>query len=704
MNNNRFLVLVIMAIAMFSIATTQAKDSTAEKTLPKITVTATSHQGDGEVTGYKTGATRSSTRTDTPLLDVPQSVSVVTQEQIRDQNISNIGEAIRYVPGITLHQGENNRDQVIMRGNSTTADFFIDGARDDAQYFRDFYNIDRIEILKGPNAMAFGRGGSGGVINRVSKSADGKRTRQIIASGGSFDNRRIQADIGDRVNDKLSLRLNGMYEKSGTFRQHGDLERYGFNPTATLSLAKNTDLKVGYEYFHDSRFNDRGIPSQDGSPYRTRSSTFFGDPTQNFSNATVNSEFAILEHEFAPTLKLRNYTRYTENSKFYQNVYPGSSVNSSDNLTITAYNNAVKRENFINQTDLTKKFKTGSIDHTALIGMEISQQNSEFFRNTGYFNNAATSVTVPGSNPVSSTPITYRQASTDADSKSEVNVYAGYLQDQIDLTKKLQLTAGIRYDIFQMKFQNNRTSSNFGRTDYLLSPRAGIVFKPQETVSIYSSYSVSYLPSSGDQMSTLTSQTQSLRPEHLQNYEIGTKWDVNSKLNLTTSVYQLDRTNTKANDPSGSGNFVLTGASRTKGVEFGATGKITNQWQIIAAYAFQNAIVTKTTTAANAGSNVALVPKNMGSLWNKYDFTQKWAAAIGAIYQSDQFAAVDNSVKLKGFTRFDGAVYYKINSDYRLQMNAENLFGRKYIQTADGNNNIQPGSPRAFKASLVVNF
>ncbi len=674
--------------------------------LPQVTVTADtrSNFSDGAVDGYKAGATRSSTRTDTRLLDVPQSISVVTQDQIRDQNVSSIGEAIRYVPGIATHQGENNRDQIIIRGNSSSADFFIDGARDDVQYFRDLYNVDRVEVLKGPNAMAFGRGGSGGLINRVSKIADGKRTRQVVGSGGSFNNGRLQADIGDKVNENFSLRLNTMYEKSGTFREHGDLARYGFNPTAKLILGENTDLKIGYEHFHDNRFNDRGIPSFNGAAYKVNPKTFFGDPTKNYSDATVRSGFAILTHDFTPKLKFRNYTRYTDNDKFYQNVYAGSAVTNSGDLTLSAYNNAVKRENFTNQTDLTSKFKIGSIKHTALVGTEIARQNSRAFRNTGFFNNSSTSLTVAAGNPISFTPVTFRQSSSDADSSSQVDIFAGYIQDQIDFSKQWQLTAGLRYDIFKMTFQNNRTGLDYGQTVGLKSPRLGLVYKPQDSISIYGNYSVTYLPSAGDQFSSLTSQLQSLRPEQIQNYEIGTKWDVNTRLNLTAAIYQLDRTNTRATDPNDSTKFVLTGASRTRGFELGGTGNVTDKWQIIGGYAFQDALITKQTVAARSGARVALVPKNMGSLWNKFDFTEEWAGAIGTIYQSDQFASVDETVKLKGFTRFDGAAYYKVNSDYRLQLNVENLLGRQYIQTADGNNNIQPGSPRAAKLSLVAKF
>lgn len=673
-------------------------------TLPSVIVTTQSEKNDG----YNSKSSLSVMRTNTALLDTPQSVAVVTQDQIRDQNITKMGEAIRYTPGVSLHQGENNRDQVVIRGNSTSADFFIDGARDDVQYFRDFYNMDRIEILKGPNALAFGRGGSGGLINRISKTADGSRVREVVVSGGSYGNRRVQADVGDKVNDIVAVRLNGMYEQSGTFRQHGDLERYGINPTVTFKLGKDTRLLAGYEYFHDARFNDRGIPSQNGLPYKTDPKTFFGNPNENHADVTVNSGYATLEHNFTPTLKLKNYTRYTENDKFYKNAYAGSPVDAAGNLTLAAYNNALKRDTLTNQTDLTKKFTTGSLEHTALLGMEITRQDSEAFRNTGFFDNATTTVKVPAVNPVSFAPITYRQNATDADNHSEVRVYAGYLQDQIDINKYLQVTGGLRFDSFKLDYHNNRNGQDLSRTDNMISPRAGIVVKPIKDVSIYGNYNVSFLPSSGDQFSALTVQTAAFKPESLDNKEIGVKWDINPSLNVSAAIYELNRTNTKAVDPTNPNNIILTGKTRTRGVELGATGKITDKWQIIAAYAYQDAIVKNSiasgTTPISAGNTVALVPNNMASLWNKYDFTPEFAAAVGVINQSAQYANVDNTVKLKGFTRFDAAVYYTINPSYRIQLNVENLLDREYFSTADGNNNLQPGSPQAFKVSVTAKF
>ncbi|PIK73588.1 TonB-dependent siderophore receptor, partial [Methylobacterium frigidaeris] len=201
----------------------------------------------GDTVGYLTRRTASATRTDTPLINTPQSVTVVTQAQIRDQGFQSLTEAIRYVPGVIPHQGEGNRDDVVIRGQRSNADFYVNGIRDDVQYFRDLYNIERIEVLKGPNAMIFGRGGGGGVINRVLKEADGVPIREIVAQGGAFDNKRLALDIGDRFSDSAFFRLNGVVEDTGTYRDFGHIRRYGINPTGTLLLGPDTVLKLSYE-------------------------------------------------------------------------------------------------------------------------------------------------------------------------------------------------------------------------------------------------------------------------------------------------------------------------------------------------------------------------------------------------------------------------------------------------------------------------
>ena len=701
-----FFTLALSIAAPLSAVTSQACAQTASSeaiALPTLTVEGEDLPGSGNVKGYLVTQSRSSTRTDTALIDVPQSVTVIAHDVIKDLGILSMGDAARYVPGVMLHQGESNRDQFVFRGNSTSADFFIDGARDDVQYFRDLYNVDHVEFLKGPNAMAFGRGGSGGVVNRVTKEASWEPVREITLSGGSFDHKRGLFDLGDRVSDQFAARLNGMYEDSGTFRRFGKLERYGINPSVTFALDESTLAKAGYEFFHDHRFNDRGIPSFNGAPFPTDPATFFGNSNSTYSNADINSVYALLEHDFG-SVSLRNYARYANNHKIYSNVYAGSAVSNAGTLSIVAYNNLIDRQNFTNQTDLTTTIETGPFSHRLLAGAEIGVQDSAAFRNTGFFNNATTSVAVSALNPVTFTPVTFRQSATDANSRSTVNVEAGYLQDQMVLTNQIRLIAGLRFDRFALDFHDKRSGSNFHRTDNLLSPRIGLLFKPIEQVSLYASYSVTYLPSAGDQFSTLTAQTQALKPESLNNYEVGAKWDILPRFNATMAVYRLDRTNTRAVDPANPPTFVLTGASRTRGLELGVAGYVTDQWQVMGGYAFQDAVIAKTTTAARAGSKVALVPKHSISIWNRYDITEMWGLGLGVINQSDQYAAVDDAVKLPGFTRADGAIFLKFDEDLRVQLNVENIVGTNYFLTADGNNNISPGATRTFRATATVKF
>lgn len=698
---------ILISLATLSLLASQAQAKGKEKEqsviLSPVVVTATKEK-ESKTDGYKTNSSTSSMRTNTPLLDTPQSVSVVTQDQIRDQNITKMGRSGALRSGVNVQMGEGHRDQLTIRGMTngsagTTSNFFIDGARDDAEYVRDFYNTESIEFLKGPNAMAFGRGSPGGAVNRVSKMADGTTKRRLVLTGGSFDNRRAEIDLGGRVNEKLSLRFNSMYQKSNSYRDFAGFEKYGFNPTATIDFSKKTKLQVGYEHFEDARTIDRGIPAQNGVPYKTSSSSFFGAPNENVASTQINSIYGIVTHDFDATLQIRNNTRYTNNHKFYRNVVPGSISGST--LSLSAYQAKTVRDNFTNQTDLTKKFETGSIKHTALFGTELTKQISTKVRANGTMGSSSVSL----SSPVTYTSVTY--GTINQDYKTDVNVLATYLQDQIEFNKHWQLTAGGRIDHFDISFKNRANGSEERRKDTMFSPRAGLVFKPKESVSLYTSYGVTYAPSSGDQFESLTSTTASLKPEEIKNYEIGAKWDANRNLNFSAALFQLDRDKTPAADPSGSGLVVQTGKSRTRGFELAATGKITDNWQTILSYTFQNAEVVKsigTTTQFAAGKKVALVPHNVVALWNKYDFNKSWAAALGVISQSSQFADASNSVRLKGFTRFDAALYYRVSPAYRLQLNVENIFDRGYYQTAHSATNILPGSPRAFKAALIMDF
>jgi catecholate siderophore receptor len=656
-----------------------------------------------DMAAYGVSSINSATKTLTPLRDIPQSISVVTKEQIRDQSLLSISDVVAYVPGITSHQGENNRDQLIIRGNSTSADFFLNGVRDDVQYYRDLYNVERVEALKGPNSMMFGRGGGGGVINRVSKEAGFSSLHEITLQGGSFGNKRFSGDFDQPFGDKFALRFNGVYENSDSFRDGVDLERYGINPTATLIVGPKTAVKLSYEYFHDGRVADRGIPSFHGRPVDVPIETFFGDPDNSFVRAAVNLASASIDHQ-AGRFNIHNRTMFGDYDRFYQNYVPGAVTADKNFVSISSYNNATKRRNLFNQTDVTFTAATGSVRHNFLAGAEVGRQLTDNLRNSGFFNNSATSILAPLSNPVINTPITYRPNATDANNHIKTNLGATYIQDQIEINRYLQVVTGLRFDYFDLNFHNNRNGQELRRIDRLVSPRAGVIFKPITPLSFYVNYGVAYLPSSGDQFSSLTSITQQVKPEKFNNYELGAKWDIRRNLSLTTALYRQDRTNTRATDPNDPTRILQTGSQRTNGYEFGLNGAVTSKWNIAGGYAYQDAFISSATVSAAKGAQVGLVPHHTFSLWNNYKVLPRLGLGLGIIHRSDMFAAVDNAVVLPGYTRADAAVFFSITERWRVQANIQNLFDTQYYLNADGNNNISPGAPRGARVALVARF
>jgi catecholate siderophore receptor len=525
----------------------------------------------------------------------------------------------------------------------------------------------------------------------------------LTFQGGSFGNKRILGDFDRALSNRVAFRVNGMYENSASFRDRVDLNRLGLNPTLTLVAGKQTQIRLAYEHFRDNRVADRGIPSFHGRPSDADISTFFGDPELSFVHARVNLMSALIDHQVG-NLNIRNHTLFGDYQRMYQNFVPGTVNADETRVNLSSYNNATRRHNIFNQTDLTFAAKTGSVRHTLLAGTEFGRQTSDNFRNTGFFNNTATSIFVPFANPTIDTPVTFRQSSTDADNHVQATVAATYAQDQIELSSKVQVLAGVRFDHFNLKYHNNRNGEDLSRVDNLWSPRAGIVFKPVVPLSLYASYSVSYLPSSGDQFSSLTTVTQSLKPEKFTNYEFGAKWDLRQSLSLTTAVYSLARTNTRATDPNDPTKIVQTGSQRTDGLEVGLNGRPTRDWQIAGGYAYQDAHVTSATTAAIKGARVGQVPCHTFSLWNNYRFARKLGAGLGLIHRSDMFAAIDNKVVLPGYLRADAAVFFTITEKVGLQANLENLFDKKYFINADSNDNISPGSPRAVRVSLTWKF
>lgn len=652
---------------------------------------------------YRTDATETGTRTLTALRDIPQAITVVRQELMRDQLMSSLGDVLRYAPGIQVHQGENNRDQVIIRGQSSSADFFVNGARDDVQYYRDLYNLDRVEALKGPNAMIFGRGGGGGVVNRVTKQADFTSTREVLAQGGSYGEKRVSGDFGRPLTRTVAMRLNAMFEDSGSFRHEVDLRRFGVNPTLTWLAGPATRFTFGYEHLSDRRTADRGITSYRGLPADVDPRTYYGNPADSRVRADVDIASAAFEHRRG-SLLIRNRATAGAYDRFYQNYVPGATSADKSTVALSAYSNATARNNLFNQTDFVYSRPGKRASHTVLAGVEFGRQSTDNFRRTGYFNDRQTTLAAPYAAPTISTPVTFRQSATDADNHVRALIAAVTVQDQVILSKYLQLVAGLRFDRFDLDYRNHRDGSVLRRVDDLVSPRAGVVVKPSATLSMYASHTVSYLPSAGDQFSSLTAITEQAKPEKFINREIGIKWDARSALALTAALYRLDRTNTRATDPSDPTRLVQTGSQRTHGVELGVTGTVTPSWRVVGGYAYQDASVTSATIAARLGARVAQVPRHTFSLWNHYQVSRRLGAGVGLSHRSDMSAAIDNTVTLPGYTRLDFAVFYAIGPALRLQANVENAADIRYWANADSNTNISPGRGRSLRVAFVKRF
>ncbi|WP_256324112.1 MULTISPECIES: TonB-dependent siderophore receptor [Nitrosospira] len=672
--------------------------------------------------GYMATKSYSATRTDTPLRDVPQSITVVTRDLIKDQNILSMSDVVRYVPGVGISQGEGNRDAVIFRGNNSTGDFFVDGLRDDVQYYRDIYNIDRVEVLKGANGMIFGRGGGGGVINRVTKEAGWTPITEISAQYGSYSQKRVAVDIGRAINDIAAFRLNAMYEHSNSYRNGVDLERGGVNPTLTIKPSAQTKIVLGGEYFTDNRVADRGVPSfgatfasgsipglvASGRPSDTHRSTFFGNAANSPTHTNVWALNSLFEHAFDNGLTVRNRTRYASYDKFYQNVFangPATAQDATGTVAIGAYNNGTQRDNIFNQTDFLYTLNTWGVKHEFMTGVEYGRQVTDNLRNTGFFNNTATSVNVPFFNPLASTPVTFRQSATDASNHGVVEVVGVYLQDQITLHPQLKAVLGLRYDNFETNFLNNRNGQRVHSNDNLLSPRAGLIYKPIETMSIYGNYSLAYVPRAGDQLASLTLTNAALKPEQFMNLELGAKWDIRPDLALTAALYQLERNNVIVPVPNDPTRTMLVDGQRSRGAEVGLMGRITPQWSVMGGYAYTDAEITKTqSVTAQAGAVVAQVPKHTFSMWNRYDFAPWLGLALGVVHRSHMYAALDNTVLLPGFTRLDSAMYVRLNKTLRVQANIENIANIDYVASAHNNNNILPGAPRIYRLTVVANF
>lgn len=654
----------------------------------------------GDRDGYDTDDGSTATKTPTPLIDVPQGISFITEDQLEDQSIRQLNEALRYVPGVSLETGEGHRDEVFIRGQETTADFYLDGLRDDAQYYRPLYNIERVEVLKGANALIFGRGAGGGAINRVSKTA---QTDKIFVAGhasvDTFGAFALLADVNQPLSDTVAVRLNGTYEEFDSHRDFYEGRFIGISPTVTANLGPATRLTATYSYDDDQRVVDRGLPSFQGGPLRGFDQTFIGDPDFNRSQAEVHIGRVRLDHEFAAGLNANATVQYGNYDKIYANILPTGTNGAT--LTLNGYEDTTKRENLIGQANLIWQANGDGFASTLLLGLEAGRQDTQNSRREVFFSdNGQQTITTPLTERIAVPAFTLAPVSRSRDSKLETLSF--YLQEQLEIGEHLELVAGLRWDRFDLDTVDLISGVPGDRVDERFSPRAGVIVKPIEQVSLYVSYTESFLPQAGDQFLVISPGDAQFEPEKFTNYEIGVKWAALKEVLVTAAAFRLDRTNTTAPDPDNTGLVVQTGESRVEGFEIGAVGAITDFWQANLGYTYLDGELRTASDFGRAGARLQQLPRHQVTVWNRFDVTEQLGFGLGVIHQSDQFASFSNTVELPSYWRVDAAAYYGINERLNVQVNIENLFDETYSPSAHGNNNIQPAEPFSVRFGVRV--
>jgi len=652
-------------------------------------------------------------KTPTPIINIPQSLSIITNEQIQNQAFTNFGDILRYTPGLSISQGEGHRDAVNIRGQQTTADFFLDGVRDDVQYFRPLYNIEQVEILRGSNALLFGRGGAGGIINRVTKTANiGEQFTDLTASLDTFGAYSAAVDTNYTLSDTGALRVNGFYEGLNNHRDFFDGERFGINPTGRFELSPDTRIDLSYEYLDDDRVIDRGVPSQTvvggpDVPLEGFDNTFFGSPNQNVTTLQAHILRARVEHDFSDSLRGNFTAQYADYDKLYQNLFASDGVTvvngSISQVELDGYQDRTARENIILQGNLVGEFETGRFTHTVLLGAEYTDQDTDNARNDNVFAvNNDDSIVIDFTDPLNIPAFSFSNQTRSR--ASQVKTVSFYAQDQIDLTQQIKLVLGARYDSFDIEANDILNGDQFNRKDEEITPRLGLIYKPVENVSFYGSYSETFLPRSGDQFLTLNLDTESTRPQFFKNKEVGAKWDINSSLSFTTAIFELDRESFTSIDPENPDQVIVIDGSETRGFEVQLSGDLTDRWSVQTGYAYLDGEVNVVDGTGFDGNKTRQTPENMFSLWNNYQVSDKFGLGVGVTYQDSYFVREDNSVEVPAYTRFDAAAFYDVSDTLRLQVNVENLFDTDYFPDAHSNDNISTGKPLNARFTVSSRF
>jgi catecholate siderophore receptor len=663
-----------------------------------------------ETAAYNPSSSTSATKIDAPLRDIPQTVNVIPEQLLRDQAILSMEDAMKSVPGVGLSHGDGQRDQVTLRGFSAIADQFVDGIRDDALYFRDLSNIERIEVLKGPAAVLYGRGSSGGLINRISKKPGVDRS-ELTVRVGSHKERRGEVDLGRRLGENgMAFRVTGAVERADSFRDQQFLERDAVAPSFLLPLGPDTTLLLQGEHLSDRRLTDFGIPSYRGRPVDVPASTYYGAANArdaDFSKAEVTAGGFTLEHRLGERASVRNAFRKYDYTLDRNNTLVGAVNETARTASLNRTNLRREEDGWFNQTELTHTAALGGMAHSLLYGVEFGQQNKDQVNRSR--NGIAT---VSLFNPV--LPVFERNLNVapSLDNRGIFKTQGAYVQDLVTLSAEWKALLGARYDRFEQETQERRAGQpNLGRLDTGWSPRAGLVWQPTASQSYYTSFTRSFQPSAEN--FALAANNAQIAPEQTTNKEAGGKFDfLGGALSATASAFRLERTNVKFTDPV-TNTLVPVGVQRTDGLEVTLAGQLPQGWQVWSGYSWLNAKVVSSPALDNSDNVIKGVPvqgkfatltsRHSGNLWISKTFGSDLRAGAGVNAFGRRFANPGNTVVLPGYTSLDAMLGYRIGA-VDLQLNLTNLLDRSYIVSGHGSspNLNMPGAPRA--ARLTARF
>lgn len=667
----------------------------AATVLPETSVSAEADEDDPRVK-----ETSTATRTATPVRYVPQAIDSVKTDTLRSYGTNDLGQALSGVPNVS--SGADTRfDSLRIRGFDASNDFYLDGVRDDSQYVRDLHNIERIEVLKGPAAVLYGRGGQGGIVNRVSKLPQAGRASSIEAQGGSHDLRSLYADLSTDPTDNISLRLNMGNQDNNSFRDGVSGNRQLFAPSMSWQLSPDLNWLVQYEYSRYNRTPDRGIPGVNGRPADVSRGTTYGDK-RDYIDDTSQSLRSRLAYELNDRWQLRHTLGVFTLDSDFDNTYAVSYDPKTNKVGRQRWQQDLTTRNLYNNVELEGGFTTFGLEHRLLTGVELGSQRRDpkLYR--------APLAAVPSVDVYNPNPDLRHDGRLPAFSSSHTEAQSQglYVQDQLRLNDQWQLLAGLRYDRFDVESTNTLTNASEQVVSHSTSPRVGLVWTPLEHHSFYASWSKTFSPTGGGLIGitpNAAGNANDLSPELTKQKEIGVKSDwLDDRLSTTLAVYELELYNRRTRDPLDPTITLLSGEQRSRGVELTASGKIVGNWYVRGGVGVQDATVVKDNNGFE-GKRISDVAKRNASLFVTWKPQMGWYAETGLTLVGERYADNANTVLLPGYGRWDALAGFRQKEwDVRAALN--NISDKTYYASATSAAQIQFGDPRSLVVTGTYSF